>query len=151
MQQPMKNLIYSGLVSLVSGLCFALGLFVVAYVVTEWDSIKSPIAPEPEFVRLPPEIRIAEHSRVLGTPSFTIRGVVENLGKTEWSDVSVKATITAGTAQVNTCETDVDGVLGAGARRAFQIECYGVAGSDTPPNLGYRLIVANAERSAAGS
>ena len=53
------------------------------------------------------------------------------------------ALILAGQSQINECDTTVRGKFAPGERRAFQIECYGVAGSGTPDNINYRVEVVN--------
>jgi hypothetical protein len=139
-----KQLVANALVSVISGFCFALGVLAVVMLADVFDDPAAAFAPRTEIVRLPPEIAIAEHDRVAGTPYFTIRGVIENTGGNEWSDVMVKATILAGGAQVNDCDTRLDGKLQPMSRRAFQIECYGVAGTAVADALTYDLIIGSA-------
>ncbi len=142
----MKQLIASALVSLVSGIFFALGVAGVIFIAGNWSQLGGSLAEEPEFISLPPNVRIVEHSHIAGTPMYTIRGVIENASSTEWVGVSIEAAIKAGGAQVNTCDTRIDGKFSTKSQRAFQIECYGVAGSDTPDNLNYELSVRSARK-----
>ena len=111
-----------------------------------WDKDGGPLGEEPEYIRLPPEVRILEHAHVPGTPSFTIRGVIENAGATEWTGTSIEAVIKAGGAQMNRCDPQIDGKFPPKSRRAFQIECYGVSGSDVPDNISYELSVRYARK-----
>lgn len=100
--------------------------------------------PEVDYIQLPENVRVIEHGVVKGTPSLTVRGVIENFGSEEWLDVSVQASIFAGDAQVNSCERNIGGKLGPGERSAFQVECYGVAGSNLPDNITYKISVKHA-------
>ena len=145
----MKQIIYTSLVSLFSGIFFVLGAMGVVLVADNWKDPSELLEPRKEVVRLPPGVVIAEHRKIDGTPHFTIQGVVENTGKKDWIDVSIWAEILVGNAQVNTCEAEVDGVLSAGTRRAFQIGCHGVAGSGLPDNVSYRLSIPNAYQERA--
>lgn len=142
----MKQMFVSALVSLISGICFALGVAGVIFIASGWDKEGGPLGEEPEYIRLPPEVRILEHAHVPGTPSFTIRGVIENAGATEWTGTSIEAVIKAGGAQMNRCDTQIDGKFSPKSRRAFQIECYGVSGSDVPDNISYELSVRYARK-----
>jgi len=140
----MKQLLASALVSLVAGICFALGVAGVILIAGNWGQFGGPLAEEHEFISLPPNVRIVAHAHIPGTPMYTVRGVIENTGVNEWVGVSIEAAIKAGGAQVNTCDTRIDGKFPGRSRRAFQIECYGVAGNNTPDNLSYELSVRSA-------
>lgn len=137
----MKQLFYSALLSLVTGLGFALGVVAVALGFEAWNSSTAGQESDLEWINHAAGVTVVEHKRVEGTPTFTIHGVVLNEGERTWYDVSVEATILAGQSQVNECDTSVRGKFSPGERRAFQIECYKVAGSGTPDNLTYQVQV----------
>ena len=126
-----------------TGICFGLGIY-GAVLLLEGDA--APSERELETAQLPPGLVIEEHSRVDGTPYFTIRGVVANSGTENWQRARLTATIKAGEAAVNECDTVVRGGIKPGARRAFLVECYGVAGTNTPDNLRYEILVQSAGR-----
>ena len=140
----MKQLIYGAILSLITGICFTLGVFGVVLAVEAWKGeLKS--ATKGDWVNSPAGVSIAEHERVEGTPSFTIQGVIKNESDRVWFSVGVEAQIVAGQSQMNECETTVRGRFAPGERRAFQIECYGVAGTGTPENVTYKIAVVYGE------
>ncbi len=137
----MKQLLYSALVSLITGVCFTAGVFAVFLVAEHWNTRSELEDLQGEWVNLPPGVVVAEHQRVDGTPRFTIQGIVANEGNRAWSEIGLEAIILAGQSQMNQCDTTVRGWLRPGERRAFQIECFEVAGTATPENVTYRLSV----------
>ena len=138
----MKQLIYGAFVSLITGICFTIGVFLVIFAAEAWKGEpKSEI--KGEWVDNPAGVSIAEHKRIEGTPSFTVQGIIRNDSNRVWVEVEVEAKILAGQSQINECDTTVRGKFAPGERRAFQIECYGVAGSGTPDNINYRVEVVN--------
>lgn len=139
----MRQMLYSTLLSLVTGMAFALGMFLIFLAADAWN--RGPGAStDDQWVDHPAGLVVAESQRIEGTPTLTIQGVVENRGDRIWSQVSVEATILAGAAQVNQCEESTRGPIAPGERRPFQIECFKVAGSGLPDNIRYQLSVASA-------
>lgn len=140
----MRKLLASALMSTISGICFTLAVIGVLLAFDALSSGSGFSQAEIDYIQLPEEVRVVEHETVLGTPNLTIRGVIENFGKEEWLDVSVHAAVFAGEAQVNSCDRNIGGKLGPGKRAAFQIECYGISGSNLPENISYKLSVRHA-------
>jgi hypothetical protein len=139
-----KQLIYGAFLSLITGICFTIGVFGVVLSVEAWRGDMKG-SRKGDWVNSPPGLTIAEHERVEGTQSFTIRGVVKSESDRVWFAVGIEAKIFAAQSQMNECDTTVRGRFAPGERRAFQIECYGVAGTGTLENITYRIGVVHGE------
>jgi len=142
----MKQLLVTAATSLVTGICFALGIGATILLVTILDDPPTSKPDGGEFVGMPPDLVITENERVFGVPSFTIQGLVENRGNEDWTDVRIEALVLAGGAQVNECASRLNGLLATKSRRAFKIECDGVAGSVAPDVVTYTLNINSAFR-----
>lgn len=140
----MKQLFANALTALSTGIFFALGVAVCFYAFEHLSAAGTSGNADLERIKLPTDLRIGSHERVEGTPNLTIVGVVENAGASAWSNASIEAEVLADGARVNECHATVNGAIPPGTRRAFQIECWNVSGTNLPESIGYRLQVSSA-------
>lgn len=145
----MKRILVQGLYSLITGLLFALGLFIGANV---WGHYFEEIEDKGyEYVDFPEGINIVNPQKLEGAPRFTIVGSIENQSQTDWRSVRLEAKLFVGSFQVNTCGSGKGGApnLGAGEQRRFEIECLKTAGAGEPENLTYKVEAVSARRESS--
>ena len=127
-----------------SGLVLAL-IVAVAILPDFIDSHEGP-SNVSEEVENPPGLRIVQHVRVVETDQFTVQGVVQNQGATEWAMVTIELTVSVAGKKVNTCDGMLFGNLQPGGRRAFQVECKETTGINLPEGTRYDVSIVSARK-----
>ena len=134
---------------MVTGLLFALGLFIGANV---WGNyFEETEDNDYEYVDFPEGINIVNPQKLEGAPRFTIAGTIDNQSQTDWRSVRLEAKLFVGSFQVNTCGRSKGAVsnLGVGEQRRFEIECLKTAGAGEPENLNYKIEAVSARRESS--
>jgi hypothetical protein len=127
-------------ISLVTGLSFAVGVLLAYEVYREVREAQAPIVVErPEGLEFP------DHARVPGQLRFTVRGTLANTSGTWWESVRVVASIFAGEAYMTSCWRDLP-KLPPHSRQPFEVVCKSTEGAHVPANVTYRLSVPSAVR-----
>lgn len=127
-----------------SGLVLAL-IVVVAIIPELVDSHGGPrnVSEEEEN---PPGLRIVQHARVLETDQFTVQGVVQNQGVTEWAEVAIDMTVNVADKKVNKCQDMIFENMRPGSRHAFQIKCKETTGISLPEDTRYDVSITSARK-----
>ena len=97
-------------------------------------------------VENPPGLRIVQHAHVLETDQFTVQGVVQNQGATEWASVTIGMTVKVTGKKVNKCEDMLYENMRPGSRHAFQVECKETTGIGIPEDTRYDVSVTSARK-----
>lgn len=123
-----------------------LALIVAVAIIPEFlDSNEMPKNVTRE-VSKPTGLRISEQARVADTELFTVQGVIENQGSSEWAQVSIEATVSVAGAKVNRCRDMIYGKISPRTRHAFQIECAETPGTGLPANTDYKVSITSARK-----
>lgn len=127
-----------------SGLVLAL-IVAVAIIPELVDSHRGPrnVSEEEEN---PPGLRIVQHTRVLETDQFTVQGVVQNQGVTEWAEVAIEMTVNVADKKVNKCQDMIFENMRPGSRHAFQIKCKETTGISLPKDTRYDVSITSARK-----
>ena len=142
----MKDLLRSSLISLITGILFAIGVIAGIFLFELIPSNSSSAGTEERkgLVELPADFQIKEHAQVSGLEKFTVRGKLFNAGTSTWYAPTIQATIKAGRATMNSCSTIVDAWFNPNDELWFTLSCDGVTGTDLPDNVTYELVVLSA-------
>ena len=94
----------------------------------------------------PPGLRVVQHARVVDTDQFTVQGVVQNFGTTEWIVTAIEVTVSVAGKKVNKCEGMLFEDMRPGSRRAFQVECNETSGINLPEDTRYDVSIVSARK-----
>jgi hypothetical protein len=133
-----KQLLKNALWSLVTGLCFGVGVLTAVGIYKE---VKATLAPT--TVDVPAGFDFPTHERARDQARFTVRGTIRNSSRTDWDTVKIVASIYAGDAYMTYCWGDLRYVPERSSR-PFEVICKNTEGANVPENITYRLSVRSA-------
>ena len=136
----MKQLLVNSLMSLVTGFCFAAGIFGALSLFEETNQNLNRT-----YVDMPSGFEFQNHKILEGEPKFTIEGELINTQDIEWANVQLEARIYAGSAYMTYCRNSFD-YVGKKSSRNFRLGCRETSGINLPENISYKLSVIRATR-----
>jgi len=131
----MKQLFFSAMLSLVTGIFFAAGLTLVFNIIDVENEVK-----DWTYVDQPENFEFLSHERIDGENNFTVKGRVKNTSTVEWENIQLFMKIYAGDAYMTYCSRGFD-YIGPNSDRPFTIVCERIQGHNIPENVTYKLSV----------
>jgi hypothetical protein len=141
----MRQVLISIAGTALGALIFMLVLFLSILGYTAYTDKQRAVTSDPSLVARPAGLRITRHSLVDDVDKFTVIGVLENSGTSQWYAPRIIIDISASGKSISECETTIFGKVLPGAKHPFQISCDETS-RDLPFPVTYKIAVREARR-----